>query len=310
MTILPLLATFLDYPPFAPQLSRVISQSVTHNMSNPADWCMTIFLDELSTCTASININTMVVNMIMATQKSRLFFQEQKITDEQQYAVDLAKAGHSFKIAAFAGTGKTTTLRAIANAMQGKRGLYLSFNKATADEAAQSFPRHVECKTAHSLAYAGAGYVFKNRLNQRLTVTQTADVLDIKDVGADSPSEISPLRFLCIGFRHHKNVADCINKLTMLTASGICVSPVAYMVLCVRFVSFVHICRSRNRKQRSARNATLDTGGWLDLTKSILRLLPSGTFTLKETTSFACRTVIIFSCQPLVCLSNAIGAWT
>ena len=113
----------------------------------------------------------------------------------------------------------------------------------------------------------------------------------------DSPSEISPLRFLCIGFRHHKNVADCINKLTMLTASGICVSPVAYMVLCVRFISFVHVCRSRNRKQRSARNATLDMGGWLDLTKSILRLLPSGTFTLKETTSFACRTAITF-CLP------------
>ena len=70
----------------------------------------------------------------------------------------------------------------------------------------------------------------------------------------DSPSEISPLRFLCIGFRHHKNVTDCTNKLTMLTASGICASLVAYMVLCVRFVSFVHICRSRNRLQRSARN--------------------------------------------------------
>ena len=60
--------------------------------------------------------------------------------------------------------------------------------------------------------------------------------------------------------------------LTMLTASGICVSPVAYVVLCVRFVSLVRLCRSLNRLQRSAGHATLDTGGWLDLMKTILCL--------------------------------------
>jgi hypothetical protein len=60
--------------------------------------------------------------------------------------------------------------------------------------------------------------------------------------------------------------------LTMLTASGICVSPVAYVVLCVRFVSLVRVCRSRNHLQRSAGHATLDTGGWLDLMKTILCL--------------------------------------
>ena len=60
--------------------------------------------------------------------------------------------------------------------------------------------------------------------------------------------------------------------LTMLTASGICVSPVAYVVLCVRFVSLVRVCRSLNRLQRSAGHATLDTGGWLDLMKTILCL--------------------------------------
>jgi hypothetical protein len=53
----------------------------------------------------------------------------------------------------------------------------------------------------------------------------------------------------------------------MLTASGMCASLVAYVVFCVRFVSLVHVCRSRNRLQRSARNATLDTGSWLDLSR-------------------------------------------
>lgn len=46
-----------------------------------------------------------------------------------------------------------------------------------------------------------------------------------------------------------------------------CVSPVAYVVLCVRFASFVRLCRSHNRWQRSAGHATLDTGGWLDLAR-------------------------------------------
>ncbi len=105
----------------------------------------------------------------------------QTITDEQQHAVDMAQAGNSLKIAAFAGTGKTTTLRTIANAKQGKRGLYLSFNKSIADEAAQSFPGHVQCKTAHSLAYAGVGHLYRNRLNQRLAGIQVADALNIKE---------------------------------------------------------------------------------------------------------------------------------
>lgn len=60
--------------------------------------------------------------------------------------------------------------------------------------------------------------------------------------------------------------------LTMLAASGICVSPVAYGVLCVRFASLVRICSSRNHLQRSAGHATLDTGGWLDLMETVLCL--------------------------------------
>ncbi|MFA5922912.1 MAG: hypothetical protein WC856_16760 [Methylococcaceae bacterium] len=75
----------------------------------------------------------------------------------------------------------------------------------------------------------------------------------------------------------------------MLTASGMCVSLVADVVLSVRFVSLVRVCHSRNRLQRSARNATLDTGG-------LVRPFPSGTLTLKEATSFACHTHDCFNC--------------
>jgi hypothetical protein len=74
----------------------------------------------------------------------------------------------------------------------------------------------------------------------------------------DSPSEISPLRFICIGFRYSKNVTDCINILTMLTASGICASPVAYMVLCVRFVYL-----SQSKPHAMLRQKRNTRYGWL-----------------------------------------------
>lgn len=50
---------------------------------------------------------------------------------------------------------------------------------------------------------------------------------------------------------------------------------------CIRFVSLVHDCSSRNHLLRSAGHATLDTGGWL--------ARPTGTFTLQDASSFACR---------------------
>ncbi len=54
-----------------------------------------------------------------------------------------------------------------------------------------------------------------------------------------------------------------------------CVSPVTYAVLCVRFIFFVRFCRSLNRLQRSAENATRDTGGWLNLMK-LNTIVPPG----------------------------------
>ena len=66
----------------------------------------------------------------------------QKPTSEQQRAIDKAtRLKTSFKLIAFAGTGKTTTLIHCSSALQqlGKLGLYLSFNKKMAGEANQKF---------------------------------------------------------------------------------------------------------------------------------------------------------------------------
>ena len=73
-------------------------------------------------------------------------------TDEQLSALTMAMTGDSFKIVAYAGAGKTTTLKLISENLRG-RGLYLAFNKSIANEAQGKFPPNVKCQTFHSLAY-------------------------------------------------------------------------------------------------------------------------------------------------------------
>ena len=74
-------------------------------------------------------------------------------TYEQALAIDNARLGQSFKVIAYAGTGKTSTLQMMSNAMPERRGMYLAFNKAIANEAQSKFHRNVNCRTFHSLAY-------------------------------------------------------------------------------------------------------------------------------------------------------------
>ncbi|ADI92426.1 UvrD-helicase domain-containing protein [Acinetobacter oleivorans] len=76
-----------------------------------------------------------------------------KATYEQAIAIDNARLGQSFKVIAYAGTGKTTTLQMISDAMPERRGMYLAFNKAIAGEAQNKFHRNVDCRTFHSLAF-------------------------------------------------------------------------------------------------------------------------------------------------------------
>ena len=74
-----------------------------------------------------------------------------ELTSEQAHAVDLFKTSQLLKISAFAGTGKTSTLTAVAKSTS-RRGLYLAFNKSIAEEARAKFPNSVDCRTTHSLA--------------------------------------------------------------------------------------------------------------------------------------------------------------
>lgn len=98
------------------------------------------------------------------------------LTDEQRHAVELATTGDGLVVNALAGTGKTTTLSAIAHAMPERQGLYLAFNKSIAAEAQGRFPRTCDCRTAHSLAFRDVGHAWGHRLG-RLTGKMAAEAV-------------------------------------------------------------------------------------------------------------------------------------
>ncbi len=85
-------------------------------------------------------------------------------TPQQIAAVEAAKTGENLVITAGAGSGKTSTLRLIADALAPKKGVYIAYNKAIATDAAGSFPANVTCRTAHSFAYRAVGHQFAARL--------------------------------------------------------------------------------------------------------------------------------------------------
>ena len=73
-------------------------------------------------------------------------------TVEQQAIIEGALTGKDIKVQAFAGTGKTTTIKQLARVIN-KPSLYIAFNKVIVTEVGNELPEHVKGKTAHGLAY-------------------------------------------------------------------------------------------------------------------------------------------------------------
>lgn len=79
------------------------------------------------------------------------------LTSQQQQVIDavMDPSIPLIKIKAVAGAGKTFTLVEAAKTYNPKTGIYIAYNKAIADEAAQKFKgTNIRCSTIHSLAYA------------------------------------------------------------------------------------------------------------------------------------------------------------
>lgn len=98
-------------------------------------------------------------------------------TPEQQHAVSLAADGGDVAVHAFAGTGKTSTLRLMAETLV-RPSLYIAFNAATAQVARTQFPDHVDCRTIHSLAFRSLNVRYDaDKLRRRLAAPALAEQL-------------------------------------------------------------------------------------------------------------------------------------
>lgn len=104
-------------------------------------------------------------------------------TLEQAAAVEAFASGENVAIHAAAGSGKTSTLRFIADSAVGKRGLYMAFNRSVADDAKRRFSgTGVVPSTVHALAYREFGAPLRHRLNQqRLFWPQKASIIGASD---------------------------------------------------------------------------------------------------------------------------------
>jgi superfamily I DNA/RNA helicase len=90
-----------------------------------------------------------------------------KPTPEQQNILDAFRQADrpTLVVEALAGTGKTTTLKAIANVDPRRPGVYIAFNKSIVNQAGSAFPQGVNVTTAHSLAYRAIGHLYADKLN-------------------------------------------------------------------------------------------------------------------------------------------------
>lgn len=112
-----------------------------------------------------------------------------KPTKEQQVVIDSVVG--SFKVLiliAGAGTGKTSSLRMVADNMPGN-GQYTAFNNSLVADSASKFQgTTVACNTTHSLAFRAIGAKYAHRLGgQRIKSDRVAGILGIKEFTCQLP---------------------------------------------------------------------------------------------------------------------------
>lgn len=126
-----------------------------------------------------------------------------KLTDRQLQVLDAVRKGHQeISVVAYAGSGKTTTLKYVADVLneQGENGLYIAFNRDIVNEALKKMPENIKSSTAHSLAYRAVGVHYKHRLNTRLTGKRLAgDYLKLT-CGVDPGKPLIPLTVAQTGY--------------------------------------------------------------------------------------------------------------
>ena len=110
-----------------------------------------------------------------------------KPTTQQQAIIDFAGTGQDLIVEALAGTGKSTTLRLIAEAYPERKFRYVVFNKSQEKEAKSKMPKNVESRTGNSLAWEFAAHVYKNNgaiLPERFNAIGDKYLVTNKDIAA------------------------------------------------------------------------------------------------------------------------------
>ncbi len=112
-------------------------------------------------------------------------------TSEQTLALEYFATGDSLAIEAGAGTGKTSTLKLLAESTK-LRGQYIAFNRAIVKEANEKMPSNISAKTAHSLAMSAVGNIYRHRLDsRRMRSLDIAHRLGISQVQVDGGKFVS-----------------------------------------------------------------------------------------------------------------------
>jgi len=135
-----------------------------------------------------------------------------KITKQQQEILEAVKKYKNIKINAFAGTGKTSTLKLIANEYPNKKLLYLAFNSSIKNEASSLFPNNTSIKTTHGLAFAA----IKKHTNIDLSNLVNYRAMDIsKEFGITYNQSIGTLKIFenfCNSTKDEINKEDIEHK--------------------------------------------------------------------------------------------------
>lgn len=134
------------------------------------------------------------------------------LTHEQGLIVQ--STSQNLVVQAYAGTGKTFTLTALANEFSQQRILYIAYNKSMAVEAQGKFGANVTCVTSHSLAYKDFGAGLKHKLEIPFTAREVQMALDdkVNEKEADAIKNVV-LQFLYSGEFVIKESVSLLEKL-------------------------------------------------------------------------------------------------
>lgn len=131
---------------------------------------------------------------IVDTPVAEVAADEFPLTDEQEHIVEQFNTGESLVVQAGAGTGKTTTLVALANSTT-RNGTFIAFNKDIVTSARKKLPKNVQAFTGHGLAYATVGKQYSKRLkdSKRLKSHEIAKWLGVKSFSWQFAGEVHTL---------------------------------------------------------------------------------------------------------------------